>query len=141
MEGWASHAQSPEPPKGAAAMIEESLFAAALEKVTAAERQAFLAQACGADEALRRRVERLLDAHDKAAGILDRGPDAAGATADEPAAPPRGDRVFAGRFKLRQKLGEGGMGEVWVADQAAPVQRRVAVKVVRPGLDSERMLA
>ncbi len=51
------------------------------------------------------------------------------------------ERVFAGRFKLRQKLGEGGMGEVWVADQAAPVQRRVAVKVVRPGLDSERMLA
>ena len=51
------------------------------------------------------------------------------------------ERVFAGRFKLRQKLGEGGMGEVWVADQAAPVQRRVAIKVVRPGLDSERMLA
>ena len=51
------------------------------------------------------------------------------------------ERVFAGRFKLRQKLGEGGMGEVWVADQAEPVQRRVAIKVVRPGLDSDRMLA
>ena len=51
------------------------------------------------------------------------------------------ERVFAGRFKLRQKLGEGGMGEVWVADQTEPVQRRVAIKVIRPGLDSERMLA
>jgi len=51
------------------------------------------------------------------------------------------DRVFAGRFKLRQKLGEGGMGEVWVADQIEPVQRRVALKVVRAGLDSTRLLA
>ena len=77
-------------------------------------------------------------------------PAASSNAAPTPARPrPRGqdgppllpERVFAGRFKLRQKLGEGGMGEVWVADQAAPVQRRVAIKVVRPGLDSERMLA
>ena len=77
-------------------------------------------------------------------------PAASSNAAPTPARPtPRGtdgppllpERVFAGRFKLRQKLGEGGMGEVWVADQAEPVQRRVAIKVVRPGLDSERMLA
>jgi serine/threonine protein kinase/lipopolysaccharide biosynthesis regulator YciM len=55
--------------------------------------------------------------------------------------PPADDRVFAGRFKLRQKLGEGGMGEVWVADQTQPVRRRVALKLVRPGADSARMLA
>src|SRR5437763_1855722 len=49
-----------------------------------------------------------------------------------------GSRLAQPRLK---RLGEGGMGEVWVADQAAPVQRRVALKVIRPGLESARMLA
>ena len=103
---------------------------------------AFLDEACGGDDALRRRIERLLEADDRTAGILERGPDAGPTDAPAAGGPPLlPERVFAGRFKLRQKLGEGGMGEVWVADQAAPVQRRVAVKVIRPGLDSERMLA
>ena len=123
-------------------MSDESIFAAALSKAPGAERRAFLDGACGGDHDLRRRIERLLEADGQTGGILERGPDA-GPTdaprADEPPLLP--ERVFAGRFKLRQKLGEGGMGEVWVADQAAPVQRRVAIKVVRPGLDSERMLA
>src|SRR3954453_8363972 len=52
-----------------------------------------------------------------------------------------GDRLFDRRFKLRQKLGEGGMGEVWVADQIEPMQRRVALKLIRPGLASTRLLA
>jgi WD40 repeat protein/serine/threonine protein kinase len=123
-------------------MSDESIFAAALGKAPGAERRAFLEGACGGDESLRRRIERLLEADGQTAGILERGPDAGGTDdveANEPALLP--ERVFAGRFKLRQKLGEGGMGEVWVADQAEPVQRRVAIKVVRPGLDSERMLA
>jgi len=51
------------------------------------------------------------------------------------------DRIFAGRFELRQMLGEGGMGAVWDADQIQPVRRRVALKVIRPGLDSARLLA
>ena len=51
------------------------------------------------------------------------------------------DRLFDNRYKLRTKLGEGGMGEVWVADQIEPIHRRVALKLIRPGLDSVRMLA
>src|SRR5207245_2622778 len=67
--------------------------------------------------------------------------DASPMTVPPSEAPLSSDRFFDKRFKLRQKLGEGGMGEVWVADQAEPVQRRVALKVVRPGLDSARLLA
>jgi tetratricopeptide (TPR) repeat protein/tRNA A-37 threonylcarbamoyl transferase component Bud32 len=146
-------------------MNEEALFAAALEKPTLAERLAFLEEACGGDVAMRQRVDRLLAAHEQAvgildlsghamrarqlqlaadeqaAGILDHGPEGAPLQTTPGMASPPINGVFAGRFKLRQKLGEGGMGEVWVADQTEPVQRRVALKVVRPGLDSTRMLA
>src|SRR5438270_4187619 len=122
-------------------MSDESIFAAALQQPPGAGRRAYLDEACGADAALRGRVERLLAADDRTAGILERGPDVSPTGAIPPAPPLAPGRPFAGRFKLRQKLGEGGMGEVWVADQAEPVQRRVAIKVVRPGLDSDRMLA
>ena len=123
-------------------MSDESIFAAALDKAPGAERRAFLDEACGSNHDLRHRIELLLEADDRTAGILERGPDGGPNDALCPDGPSLlAERVFAGRFKLRQKLGEGGMGEVWVADQAAPVQRRVAIKVVRPGLDSERMLA
>ena len=123
-------------------MREETIFAAARETTDPAKRAVYLEVACGGDVGLRRRIERLLEADGQPGDILARGPDAGPTEAPEEGGPPLlPERVFAGRFKLRQKLGEGGMGEVWVADQAAPVQRRVAIKVVRPGLDSERMLA
>jgi tetratricopeptide (TPR) repeat protein/serine/threonine protein kinase len=122
-------------------MHEEAIFAGALMKAPGAERQAFLEQACGGDVALRQRLEQLLAADGQAGGVLERGPDVAVLNPAPPEPPLAADRVFAGRFKLRQKLGEGGMGEVWVADQTEPVRRRVALKVVRSGLDSARLLA
>src|SRR6516162_8597253 len=86
------------------AMGDESIFAAALSKDPGAERRAFLDGACGDDDALRRHIEHLLDADRQAGGILDAGP----TDAPEPDRPPlTTERVFAGRFKLRQKLGEG----------------------------------
>jgi WD40 repeat protein len=88
-------------------MNDESIFAAALSKAPGRERRAFLDQACGRNDALRRRVERLLEADDQTAGILERGP-------DDPIDPPRpgerpSDRV--GPYKLLQQIGEGGMGK------------------------------
>jgi tRNA A-37 threonylcarbamoyl transferase component Bud32 len=117
-------------------MTEESLFAAALEQPPA-ERARFLEHACGSDAALLEHLRALLAAHDRAAGILDR-PVATAAHAP----PPSEDAgtVVAGRYKLLQRLGEGGMGTVWVAEQHEPVKRRVALKVIKPGMDSAQVV-
>jgi tetratricopeptide (TPR) repeat protein/tRNA A-37 threonylcarbamoyl transferase component Bud32 len=123
-------------------MNEESLFGAALEMPGSAERRAFLDEACAGDDGLRERVEKLLAADERARGILDRtlcAPPQMEAFRPEPTL--AAGQAFAGRFVLRRKLGEGGMGEVWVADQHEPVRRRVAVKVIRHGLGHDRALS
>ncbi|MEO2092252.1 MAG: serine/threonine-protein kinase, partial [Gemmataceae bacterium] len=121
-------------------MTDESLFAAALA-LPAAARPAFLAANCP-DPAVRKRVEDLLAAAD-ASNPLDRPPPDldrtnphSPQTAESTAAV--GDRV--GPYKLLEKIGEGGMGEVWVADQTEPIKRRVALKLIKPGMDSRSVL-
>ncbi len=129
----------------------EDVFLAAVGKATPTERAAFLDEVCAGDPGLRRRVETLLQAHDELGSSLDK-PDAnPGATdadpsggADEPRAPAGGAaEAVGGRvgpYKLLQKLAEGGMGVVWVAEQQEPVKRRVALKVIKPGMDSAQIL-
>src|SRR5262245_12021804 len=116
------------------------LFLAALERPPA-ERAAYLEAACGGDAALRQRVEALLRAHDEPGAFLSEpGPPTAADATGPPAALPAG-AVVADRYTLLQRLGEGGMGEVWVARQQEPVKRQVALKLIKAGMDSKAVLA
>src|SRR6266404_6837889 len=115
----------------------KDIFLAAVEKADPDQREAFLHEACGGDESLREQVEALLRRHGQAGSFLEPPAQPLSATAGaagEPGAPGGspseevGGRI--GPYKLLQKLGEGGMGTVWVAEQIEPVKRRVAVKVI-----------
>jgi WD40 repeat protein/serine/threonine protein kinase len=118
-------------------MDEESIFLQALEKSAAAEREAFVDQACAGDAELRRGVQQLLRAHAKAGNFLQESLGVL--TIDEPV-PERPDTVI-GTYKLMEQIGEGGMGLVFVAEQQHPVRRKVALKVVKPGMDSRDVIA
>jgi serine/threonine protein kinase len=117
---------------------EESIFAQALEITSAAERAAFLDQACGQDKTLRAEVEALLQAEECSGDLLDL-PENVPLTTHAPAGEIRG--IIIGPYKLLEPIGEGGMGTVWMAEQTHPIQRRVAVKVIKAGMDSRQVLA
>ena len=117
---------------------EEALFQAA-SQLAAPERAVFLNGACHGDPALRQRLEALLAAHEAPARVLGDGP-AREVLAPTIALPePVADEAVGatlGRYKLREKIGEGGCGTVYVAEQTEPVRRRVALKVIKLGMDS-----
>src|SRR5690242_5239748 len=99
-----------------------------------------LAEAAGEDEGLHRRLRLLLAAHCQADGFLELPAPGLGATVDTPAVAESPGAVI-GPYKLLQKIGEGGMGVVWMAEQTQPVQRKVALKVIKPGMDSRQVTA
>ena len=124
----------------------KELFVAASELPDPQARQAFLDRECGADAELRKRLDVLLAAHDAPHAALNQPlvAEAPGATAayESLTAPAEAvGSVIAGKYKLLQEIGEGGMGSVFMADQTHPVKRRVAVKVIKAGMDSARVLA
>ena len=132
---------------------ERDVFAAALECPGAAERTAYLDEACAGDAALRARIENLLGAAEQAGGFLldsspdgaGQGPGAAGVTAEasDAAASAVADEVGSriGRYKILERIGEGGFGVVYMAEQEEPVRRRVALKIIKLGMDTRAIVA
>src|SRR5262245_30164901 len=98
-------------------------------------REHYLRQACGEDEALRQRVLALLRVHEEDSRFLASADADPGRTVDRPASRPEAP-TQVGAYKLLQVIGEGGMGTVWMAEQSHPVQRKVAVKIIKPGMNS-----
>jgi serine/threonine protein kinase/tetratricopeptide (TPR) repeat protein len=109
------------------------IFDAALQKPSTAERAAFLDGACGSNADIRGRVETLLRAHDAADGFLQ---------SDVAVAQPQeGPGTIIGRYKLLQQIGEGGFGVVYMAEQLEPVRRKVALKIIKLGMDTRQVVA
>jgi serine/threonine protein kinase len=118
----------------------DSVFAQAIEITSPQERAAFVEQACAGAPEQRREVEKLVRDYFRAGDFLEKPVARIAATLDTP---PRLEApgTLIGPYKLLEQLGEGGMGTVFVAEQAAPVRRRVALKLIKPGMDTREVLA
>jgi serine/threonine protein kinase/tetratricopeptide (TPR) repeat protein len=120
-------------------MTEREIFIGALQEEGPAGQQAYLDRACGTDTVLRRRVEGLLRDCERAAGFLsapaiELAPTLDGLALERPGA-------VIGPYKLLEQIGEGGMGLVFMAEQTHPVRRKVALKVLKPGMDTRQVVA
>jgi WD40 repeat protein/tRNA A-37 threonylcarbamoyl transferase component Bud32 len=118
----------------------KAIFSEAIEKQTPEEQATYLDEVCGKDTELRSQIEGLLKAYEQAGSFLeitDREPNA---TLDVPAQI-EGPGTKIGRYELLSLIGEGGMGLVYLAKQKEPVKRRVALKIIKPGMDSRQVIA
>ena len=114
----------------------KSIFLEAIENHQPDQWDAFLIDACGDDADLRARVEELLQSHREADSLLDQ----LDATVDLP----RGELgigMTIGCYRIMEQIGEGGMGAVFVAEQHKPLRRKVALKVIKPGMDTKAVIA
>jgi serine/threonine protein kinase/WD40 repeat protein len=126
-----------------------TIFNEAVEIVDARQRSEYLVQACGDDTILRQRIEELIAANNEAGRFLGRVGDTGRPAAQDNASSgaallatiteQAGDKI--GRYKLLQKIGEGGCGVVYMAEQEQPLRRRVALKVIKLGMDTNSVIA
>ncbi len=118
---------------------EEKIFNEALEK-SPGEREAYLVEACGDDRKLYGRIEALLKANDLKDDFLQSPLLDSELTLENPAHVESSGTII-GRYKLLEKIGEGGFGVVWAAAQKKPVKRRVALKIIKLGMDTKQVVA
>lgn len=125
-----------------ASLSDEEIFQAARRIDSADARRVYLDQSCGDDATLRKQIEALLAAYDVSASFLESP--AAGFLSGIPAQVQtltEGPGTEIGPYKLRQQIGEGGMGVVFMAEQTEPIQRTVALKIIKPGMDTRQVIA
>jgi WD40 repeat protein/serine/threonine protein kinase len=120
-------------------MNERNIFIAALKQPNAVDRAAFLDDACGSNADLRREVEALLCEHEQLGSFLESPAVPRPSSADDPIR--EGPGTLIGPYKLLEPIGEGGFGVVFMAEQQQPVRRKVALKVLKPGMDTRQVVA
>jgi serine/threonine protein kinase len=118
----------------------KTIFAEALDKTDSHERAAYLDSVCGGDNDLREEVESLLISYEQVDRLLQSSELDSGITQDSPGIL-EGSGVEIGRYKLLEKIGEGGFGVVYMADQTKPISRRVALKIIKLGMDTKEVIA
>lgn len=118
----------------------KKVFDRALEIESEDDRNAYLDKACDGDNGLRDKVQVLLHAYEEAGSFLDRAAPGLDATTETRRGVERAGQMID-RYKLREPLGEGGFGVVWAAEQTEPVHRKVALKIVKPGMDTRDVIA
>ncbi len=116
----------------------KSIFLNAAQIDGESERSAYLDERCGDDAELRREIDELLR-HQKLLGTFLETTPVGAVTFDQPVNDKPGVQI--GPYKLREQIGEGGFGVVFVAEQLEPVRRKVALKVIKPGMDSKQVIA
>jgi serine/threonine protein kinase len=121
-------------------MDERDIFHAALAIDDAAQRSAYLERICAGDQALREHLEGLLEMHGQLGSFLEAPAAGLPATTDEVGTGERPGTVI-GAYKLVEQIGEGGFGIVFMAEQKEPIRRQVALKVLKPGMDTRQVVA
>ena len=120
---------------------DQAIFEAARRIDSLEARQAYLQRTCGENSAQAQRIAALLSADEQNASFLESPPvDVATALTFTPSVGEKPGTAI-GPYKLLQQIGEGGMGTVFMAEQTHPVQRKVALKVIKPGMDSRQIIA